>query len=136
VNDARANWSNYVRVNKDVTVEEATAKFNALALEEYDQWAKAREKVQAAQYAGATHRELAEILKTEKAANTTQITSLLNGKFTPTVLSMEKLTQDKAAEIREAKKANRPEKIKEIEAKYAMLTATLPKLIRTFKVEE
>jgi hypothetical protein len=136
VNDMRKDWSNYVRVNMDLTPEQLATEFNRVATKEYELWQEARTRVEAAYAAGATRRQLAEALKSNQVGNQTQINSLLTGRFTPTTLSVDKMEADKAAELSDPENKGRPPKIKLIKQKHAVIQRNLPRLLRTFKTEE
>jgi hypothetical protein len=136
VNDTRGNWSNFVRVNQELSRDEIAAKFEDIAEEEYADWTKARQKIEAAEAAGATRRQLAQALKDARAGNQDQINSLLTGRFRPSILSMDKIEGDYQAELKEAQQEKRPKKVQQVKDKYRVIRATVPKLIRTYKIEE
>ncbi len=130
--DARNDWSGWVAAIRKPTEEQLSEKFDDITNQEFKAWSKTRPTVVAAQLAGVPRRVIQEQL-TDAKIGQENVTGLINGKFYPNILTAQKLQQDMAEQIKDAKK---PEDKAKIRDKYLKMTSTIRKLQRNYKPYE
>jgi hypothetical protein len=130
LNESREAWSNFVAANKELDSEDVLDEFIAINEDEYEAWVEMEGKVKAAELAGLNRRQLNEVLK-EGSLNTQQRSGLIAGKYSPSAISPEKLDQDKATEIKNAKGDR--EKLAQINRKYRFLRGEVLRYNRNFR---
>ena len=128
----RNDWSGWTSSQKDISDEDVAAKYQELASDQVDAWARTRERVVAAELAGYPRRLIQQDLK-DAGLNGEEVSDLLSGKFAPTFLSDKKLDGDMQAEIDNAKDAAKVAAIKE---KYRKLRRSVAKARRNFRTFE
>jgi hypothetical protein len=132
LNEARQDWSNFVASQRTLKPETVVENFIDINSAEQEAWAKARDKILAAEAAGLPRRKVSQILK-DSDLNTLQVSSLMRGRYTPTGVSLDKLDGDKQEELKKAKSLEDRQRINK---KYRFLRGQIIKLNRNYKMLE